>query len=152
MYDLIDGPVDRASALSVIAGVRGGSPTTERVDRTEQWDVAFGVIDGQPYWLPRGFFEGLEPSAGILVMEQDFDEIDTAPGDRTLYEFTDALPMIEGNTYVIRSRNDPTTSLPCRIFGKVRVDSVQSDPAWISFIIVWNPNCDDTNLTLEPSG
>ena len=148
MYNLVDGPIDRASAVNVISGVRSGFPLTARVDQTQQWDIAFGMIDGQPYWLPRGFFEGLEPTSGILAMEQDFDEINTAPEDRTLYEYIDPLPMTAGNTYIIRSRNDPTTELPCRIFAKVRVVSIQPDPAWMDFIILWTPNCDDTNLTL----
>ena len=148
VYDIVEGPVDRASALNVVAGAGSGFPITARVDVTQQWDMAFGMIDGEPYWLPRGFFEGLEPTAGILEMEQDFDEINTAPDDRTLYEYNDPLLMTEGNTYIIRSRNDPTTELPCRIFAKLRVEAIQPDPAWMQFVILWNPNCDDTNLTL----
>jgi len=148
LYDVIEGPIDRASAVTVVAGVGSGFPRAVRVDQTQQWDIAFGMIDGEPYWLPRGFFVALEPTAGILAVEQDFDEIDTAPDDKTLYEYTDPMPMIVGATYIVRSRNDPTTELPCRIYAKVRVVSIQPDPAWMQFIILWNPNCDDTNLTV----
>jgi hypothetical protein len=148
VYDIVDGPVDRASALNVVSGVGSGFPLTARVDQTQQWDMAFGMIDGEAFWMPRGFFEGLEPTSGILATELDFDEITTAPDDKTLYEYTDPLPIVAGNTYIIRSRNDPTTELPCRIYAKVRVNSIQPDPGWMDFIVLWNPNCDDTNLTL----
>jgi len=148
LYDLIEGPIDRASAVSVVAGVGSGFPRTVRVDQSQQWDMGFGMIDGEPYWLPRGFFLALEPTSGILAMEQDFDEINTAPDDKTLYNYTKPMAMIAGATYIVRSRNDPSTELPCHIFAKVRVGSIQPDPAWMDFIILWNPNCDDTNLTL----
>jgi len=151
MYDVGGGPVNRASALNVVAGSALGFPRTERVDQTEQWDVAFGVIEGNPVWLPRGFFEGLEPSAGILAVPRDFEEIGEAPEDRELYEYTDPLPMVEGETYMIRSRSDPTLSLPCHIYAKVRLEAIQQDPPWIKFLIVWNPNCDDRNVTVEAS-
>jgi hypothetical protein len=149
LYDLVDGPIDRASALNVVAGRGRGFPRTVRVDQAEQWDVAFGVLDGESVWLPRGFFEGLEPSSGILAAPVDFEDASQAPENKDLYEIREPIPMTVGETYMIRSRSDPTLSLPCRIFAKVVVQGIQQDLARMDFRIVWNPNCDKRELTLE---
>lgn len=151
LYDLVSGPIDRSSALNVVSGRSRGFPTAIRVDAIETWDVAFAVLDGEPVWLPRGFFEGFEPSSGILETDRDFDALTEAPEDRELYEAEDPVPMKEGFTYLIRSRSDPALSLPCRIYAKVRVDTILEDPARVDFVILWNPNCDNRNLTPSPS-
>jgi hypothetical protein len=147
LYDLVTGPIERASAFNVVSGRGRGTPRTVRVDQSNEWDVAFAVLDGKPVWLPRGFFEGLEPSSGILELSRAFDEVTVAPENRELYEMEAPLPVTVGNTYIIRSRNDPTISLPCRIFAKVSVEAVGQDPDRVDLLFLWNPNCDDRNLT-----
>jgi hypothetical protein len=151
LYDLVSGPIDRSSAVNVVSGRSRGFPTSIRVDLIETWDIAFAVLDGEAVWLPRGFFEGFEPSSGILEAERDVDQLSEAPEDRELYEAENPVPVQEGFTYIIRSRSDPALSLPCRIYAKVRVDAVLEDPARIDFVILWNPNCDNRNLTPSPS-
>lgn len=154
LFDLFGGPLDRASALDVVAGSgRLGIPRAVRVDQggAVQWDVAFAVMDGQPVWLPRGFFAGFEPSSGIVALERGFEEIIRVPGDRSLYEMEDPIPLSEGTTYAIRSRNSPGLSLPCRIFAKLEVEELELDPARIRVRFLWNPNCDDRLVTPEAS-
>ncbi len=151
LYDLVAGPLDRASAYNIVAGRGFGVPIAVRVDQSDQWDVAFAVLDGQPVWLPRGYFEGLEPESGVLELARAFDEVTIAPEDRSLYETQSPVPITVGNTYIVRSRNDPALSLPCRVFAKIGVEAIQQNPDRIDFIVLWNPNCDDRDLTPRPS-
>ena len=146
LYDLVSGPIDRPSAVNVVSGRALGRPSAVRVDATERWDLVFGVVDGSPAWLPRGFFEALEASSGVLGTTLGFDQVREAPEDKELYEDEQPVPITEGTTYVIRSRSDPDLSLPCRIYAKVMVESVQTDPARVDLLIIWNPNCDGRYL------
>ncbi|MGD2217018.1 MAG: hypothetical protein PVJ64_09680 [Gemmatimonadales bacterium] len=147
LIDLFDGPLDRANALNLVAGRGFSTPRVTRVDDTAKWDIAFALVDGEPAWLPRGFFDGIEPSAGIRVMVADFEDIEFLPSAEDMYELEDPLPATVGSTYGIRSRTDPNISLPCHVFAKLVVDSVGGDPTRVWSRVIWNPNCDDTNVT-----
>jgi hypothetical protein len=146
LYDLVSGPIDRPSAVNVVSGRALGVPSAVRVDITERWDLVFAVVDGTPSWLPRGFFEALEVSSGVLATTLDFDQVIEAPDNKDLYEDEVPVPITEGTTYVVRSRADPDLSLPCRIYAKILVESVQPEPARVDLSIIWNPNCDGRNL------
>ncbi len=147
LHDLLKGPIDRPSAFDVVAGYGVGRPRAVRVDQTDGWDVAFAVLDGQAVWLPRGFFDALEDSSGVLELQREFSEVPRAPADRELYETRDPVPLSVGNTYVVLSRNNPAISFPCRIYAKLGVESVEGDPQRLRIRYLWNPNCDDRNLT-----
>ncbi|UCC82411.1 MAG: hypothetical protein JSW46_15705 [Gemmatimonadota bacterium] len=147
LVDLVDGPLNRANALNVVAGRGFSAPRVARVDDTDQWDITFAVVDGEPKWLPRGFFDGIELSAGIRVMQADFEDVELLPRDEESYELEQPLPATVGTTYGIRSRTDPTLSLPCHVFAKMVVDSIAGDPQRVWFRVLWNPNCDDANVT-----
>lgn len=152
LFDLIAGPIDRPSGLNIVSGRGSGSPRAVRVDETGEWDVAFAVLDGQPVWLPQGFFDALEASSGILQLPGSFEQIEVVPEQRELYESEQPVPVSEAVTYAIRSRSDPALSLPCRIFAKVEAVSIEGDPARLRIRILWNPNCDERRVTPESSG
>jgi len=149
VYDLLAGPIERPSAFDVVSGRGRGVPRTARVDQSDGWDVIFAVLDGDPVWLPRGFFESLEPTTGILALDLDFDAVRRLPSDRESYEAEDPVPLTVGRAYGIRSRPDPSLALPCRIYAKLVIDSIGGDPRYVHFRYLWNPNCDDTNVTPE---
>lgn len=150
LFDLLAGPIDRPSGVDFIEGAgRLGVPSAVRVDLTESWDVAFAVVNGSAAWLPRGFFDGFEESSGIVALERGFDEVERVPEDRSLYETQQPVPIVQGTTYGIRSRNNPAVSLPCRVFAKMVVDELQLDPARVRVRILWNPNCDQRVVTPE---
>lgn len=150
LYDVFAGPIDRPSGVDLVQGTgSSGVPRPVRIDLTENWDVAFAVLNGSATWLPRGFFDGFEASSGIVALDLGFDEVERVPEDRTLYETEQPVPVVQGTTYAIRSRNNPVVSLPCRIFGKMVVDELQLDPARVSVRILWNPNCDQRVVTPE---
>jgi hypothetical protein len=146
LFDLVTGPIDRASAYDIVAGEGRGFPRAVRVDQTDQWDVAFAMLDGVSVWLPRGFFEGLEVTSGVTMLEGTFDSIRFVPRDKEDYEDQEAVPIDVGAVYAVRSRNDPGRSIPCKIFGKIEVLSIMGDPARMRFRVYWNRNCDDTNV------
>jgi hypothetical protein len=147
LYDLVAGPVDRASAFNVVGGYGSGVPGTVRVDQLPNWDVAFAIRNGAPVWLPRGYFEGFTESGGILRVDRGFQEVTEAPSDATLYDETEPLPVEDGGVYVIRSRPDESQSLPCRLFAKLEVQSIGGDPVRVRFRYLWNPNCGNRDLT-----
>lgn len=147
IFDLVDGPIDRASAFDVVAGRGRGAPRAVRVDRSGQWDLVFAVRDSEPVWLPRGFFESNEPSSGILELDRSFDEVEQVPDDPEQYEQEDPVPVKLGGVYAVRSRNDPALSLPCRVFAKLGVLAIGSDPVRVEIEYLWNPNCDDPNVS-----
>lgn len=152
LYDLVLGPIDRASAFDVVAGRGVGTPRSVRVDRIDEWDVVFAFLDGEPVWLPRGFFDGLEVSSGILSLRRAFEEIMQAPENRDLYETENPVPIVPNEIYVFRSRNDPTLSFPCRIYAVVDVEEIDVEEARVRFRYLWNPNCDDRDLSPEEVG
>lgn len=147
LYDLVAGPVDRPSAFNLVSGYGSGVPSTVRVDQVPTWDVAFAVQDGTPVWVPRGYFKGFTASAGVLAVDQAFEEVTEAPSDASLYDETTPTPVKDGGVYIIRSRPDESQSLPCRLFAKVEVQSIEGDPPRIQFRYLWNPNCGNRNLT-----
>lgn len=149
LFDLVAGPIDRPSGLNVVSGRGSGVPRAVRVDETGEWDVAFAIMDGQAVWLPQGFFDAFEASSGIRRLPGAFDQIESVPGERELYESEQPVPVSEAVTYAIRSRNDPALSLPCRIFAKLEALSIEGDPARVRIRVLWNPNCDDRRVTPE---
>ena len=146
IYDLADGPIDRPSSLSVLAG-RTGEPRVVRVDNSGEWDFSFGMLDGEPAWLPRGFFEGFEPSSGIAETALDFDDVILVPGEIDDYEFEQPVQITVGRTYALRSRPDPGLSVTCVVYAKAEVLEVHGDPARLEIRIFWNPNCNETNVS-----
>jgi hypothetical protein len=146
IYDLVDGPINRPSSLNVLAG-RTGVPRVVRVDNNENWDFSFGMLDGEPVWLPRGFFAGFPSSSGIVESDFDFDDVIFAPDNIDAYEFENPVQITVGKTYVLRSRPDPGLSITCVIYAKAEVLAVQGDPARLDIRVFWNPNCNETNLS-----
>ena len=146
VFDLIAGPLDRPSAVDVVAGRGSGFPRSVRVDVTDDWDFVFAILDGEPVWLPRGFFDGLEPTSGLARVDGSFESVRVVPGSREEYEEEDPMPIEIDAVYAIRSRTDPGIAFPCRVFGKIRVLSIEGDPARATFELFWNRNCDDRNV------
>ena len=149
LFDQVGAAIDRSSGLDLIAARGTGTPREVRLDQTPEWDVAFALIEGEPVWVPRGFFEVLEAESGIRTLPLAFNDVERVPDSLDDYETLEPVPVTVGSTYAIRSRPDPSLSLPCNIYAKLVVDAVGGDPARVVFRILWNPNCDDTNVTPE---
>ncbi len=147
VYDLVNGPIDRPSAVNILSGRGSGVPTVLRVDASDLWDVSFGVLDSVPAWLPRGFFEGLVVSSGVLELDLDFDDVFAAPSEDTLYVYDEPVDITVGKTYAIRSRPDPGVSITCVLYAKAEVLALEGDPALLEFRILWNPNCNESGLS-----
>lgn len=152
LYDLVTGPIDRQSALNMVSGRGLGIPRPVRVDESDQWDIAFATLDGEPVWLPRGYFQSLEVEAGIMALDRGFEEVERVPEDRTLYENMDPVPAEVGRVYAIRSRTDPGLSFPCHVYAKLVIDAIEGDPPRMRIRTLWNPNCDDQNVTPREQG
>lgn len=152
LYDLVTGPISRQSALNVVGGRGLGIPRPVRVDDNDQWDIAFATIDGEPVWLPRGYFQSLEVESGIVPLNRSFEEVQRVPENKDLYETVEPVPAEVGRVYAIRSRADPGLTFPCHIHAKLVIDAIEGDPPRVRFRTLWNPNCDDQNVTPRVEG
>lgn len=152
LYDLVTGPLSRQSAVNVVGGRGLGIPRPVRVDDNDQWDIAFATVDGEPVWLPRGYFQSLEVEAGIVALERSFEEVERVPEDKAVYEAREPVPAEVGRVYAIRSRADPGLTFPCHVHAKLAIDAIEGDPPRVRFRILWNPNCDDQNVTPREQG
>ncbi len=150
LFDLVAAPIDRPSGLNLLSGRGSGLPRETRLDQTSEWDFAFAQLEGQPVWLPRGFFETLEASSGIRELPLAFEAVENVPDKLDEYETLAPVPVTVGGVYAIRSRPDPALSLPCNVYAKVVVDAVGGDPVRADIRVLWNPNCDNTNVTPGP--
>ncbi|MEE8521585.1 MAG: hypothetical protein V3U63_09445 [Gemmatimonadota bacterium] len=151
LFDLATGPVGEPSALDVVSGRGNGLPRPVRVEQSEQWDIAFGMSDQGAEWLPRGVFEGLPISSGIVQVPGTFESVTNVPGNSEEYIDDEPVSIEVGAVYAVRSRADPVLSLPCHIFGKIGVLSVAGNPVRVQFEILWNPNCGGTNVSSSGS-
>ncbi len=153
LFDLFGALVERPAAFDLVTGSR-----TARTDLTNQWDWVFAVVPasappgtclegrspGEGVFLPRGCFEGLAATSGILRSDLAFDEIVNAVGDVSAYEAAAAVPVDSGATYLVRSRPDPgiaAIGAGCRRFMKLEILSLDTVLGSVTFRYLWNPNC-----------
>lgn len=150
IYDLFGTIVDRPSAFDLATG-----PFITRSDRTSGWDFVFaflpdepsaaaclqGHAPGTPVFLPRGCFEGLDPSSGIQRLDRAFEEVIEVSGSAADYTSDVAVVAEAGVTYAVRSRPDPALGAACRRYAKIEVLSFNPAAESMTIRYLWNPNC-----------
>lgn len=164
LFDLFDPLVDRPAAFDVVRGRANSLPGPARTDLNSEWDFVFafvpgdalagtcfdGVGAGDPVFLPRGCFDALDASSGILRSEQPFDALTAAPGEVSAYETVRAVAVAVGETFVVRSRPDPSAQVfgvGCRRFAKFEILALDPGSRSVTFRFLWNPNCGERRLT-----
>ena len=121
-----------------------------RTDQTNAWDFVFRVdADLGPVLVPRSDVLDEESSAGLQVADQAFDTLDEAPGDG--YTTDAPVPVSEGMVFTVISRRSPQTSIRCRLFGKIEIQSISGTPVQLTVNAVVNPNCERRELVDDTS-
>jgi hypothetical protein len=120
----------------------------ERIDATGTWDVAVGTEGEELVLLPPGAL-GVDSYAGVAVLEgAAIEELTLAPADSTAYATKRGVPLVLGNSYVIRSRK--TTGYfgeTCSYYAKLEPLELSPEEGWVRFIYDSNPNCYDLRLS-----
>ena len=136
----------RASALDITSPPVSPLPL-EAPGVTGNWDVALIDLDGGLGIVPASAFEGLESRARVGVDSiRTFEDVTEAPRDTTRFT-VEALPLREGNVYLIRSRR-----ASCGVgstgyrYGKLRPVAIDEAAGTLRFEIVVNPFCDNRSF------
>ncbi len=131
----------RGTDIQEPSGVDVAQSQRVLVDRS-WFDFAVDVEEGGVARVYTAGALGLPPESGILVSNQAFDQIHTAPLDG--YRNDTVVTVIPGSVFVIRSR---TSLIGCIGFvglpryGKFRVLDVDPDARTVQFETLVNLNC-----------
>ena len=133
--------IGRVSAVDFSQLPRG--VVIEQAQPTSQaaFDIAFSELDGGFVFLPAGLFEGYEVRPGIYrETVLSFEELERAPSSG--YTTNAAVPLTEGDVFVIRSRELGT----CSRYAKLEVQELDADEGLVDFRYFWNNLCNDRDI------
>jgi len=111
---------------------------------TGNWDFALTGAAGEPLTLtPLGAYFEVENNAGLATLPgEDFEGLESAPSGNAAYVTDDAVPLIDGAVFVIRSRQSGN----CMSFAKLEPLEIDDAAGTMTFQLSANPNCNDTDL------
>ena len=109
------------------------------------WDFALtGGVDGPLTLTPLGAFFDVENRAGLgIERDASFEEIERASADDADYVTDETVALEEGVVYIVRSRQ---TGGGCVRFGKMEPLEIDQDAGTLTFRLIRNPNCNETDL------
>lgn len=120
----------------------------ESPNATGQWDMAVDTQDGDLVFLPPGAVGVTDSKARIIPMgAQGFDEVRQAPNDTALYIGDRPVPVVLGNTYVVRTRQQVDVyGRACVYYGKL--EPLAKDPVLgtVRFVFDVSPVCNSRKL------
>jgi hypothetical protein len=135
LYALVATPVSTPSGYSLDGSQR------VRTDLSVEFDFAYNVeSDGRHVFVPRAAL-GIDPGAsvnpGFLASNESFEAIKVAPSNG--YVTDRAIPIVEGERYVVRSRVACNGGLPK--YAKVEVVAFDEPARTVTFRVLTDDNC-----------
>jgi hypothetical protein len=114
---------------------------------TGRWDAALDTEDGQLVLLPPGAL-GIEARARIAVYyETAYSEVTRAPSDTTLYSADEAVPVVAGAIYIIRTNLRPGSfGSACSYYSKMEPTEIDAVEGVLKFRYVTSPICNSRDL------
>jgi hypothetical protein len=113
-----------------------------------KWDLAVDTKDGQVVFVPPGAIGVTSSRARIAPLGgMSFEDIRRAPRDTTLYIGDRVVPVVPGDLYVIRTRQQiGSWGTRCVYYGKLL--PLQADPenGTLTFVYDVSPVCNDRKL------
>lgn len=119
---------------------------TARVDRFQPFDFAFDLDStGAPLLLPSVFL-GVFPGSGILISDQGFEGVMSAPIEG--FTSDSIVPVALDDVLVVRSRTEQCSALLGSLprYGKFRVLGIDPAARTITLEALVNANCGFRNL------
>lgn len=137
--------VGLASAVDVAADPVTPLPI-EVPGLTSSWDFALADESGGLVLLPASVIPGIDSRARIALLQgRDFDTLEEAPRDTTLYSAIAVL--VRGDAvYVIRSRRANCGFSTGFRYAKVKPVEIDVARGTLRFAVVRNPFCDDRSF------
>jgi hypothetical protein len=123
----------------------------ESPDATGRWEMVLDTQDGQLVLLPPGAVGVLGSRARIIPMGPvPYEEVLRAPSDTTLYVADEPVPVVEGNTYVVRTRQAVGVyGQRCVYYGKFTALAQDPVEGTFSFVFDVSPVCNSRKLYPE---
>jgi hypothetical protein len=135
LWALVGTPVSTPSGYSVDGSRR------VRTDLSVDFDFAYNVeTQGEHLFLPRaalGIDTATAVNPGFLIRNESFEAITVAPSDGYITDL--AIPIAEGQRYVVRSRVTCQIGVPK--YAKLEILSFDEVTRIVSFRILTNDNC-----------
>jgi hypothetical protein len=113
-----------------------------------KWDLAVDTKNGQVVFVPPGAIGVTGSRARIAPMGgMSFEEIRRAPRDTTLYIGDRVVPVVPGELYVIRTRQQiGSWGARCVYYGKLLPLEADADNGTLTFVYDVSPVCNDRKL------
>jgi hypothetical protein len=123
----------------------------ESPDATGKWDMVLDTQDGELVLLPPGALGVVGSRARIIPMgNATFEEVRRAPSDTTLYVGDEPVPVVVGNIYVIRTREQlGVYGRRCVYYGKFEPLEQNVAEGTMSFVFDVSPVCNSRKLYPE---
>jgi hypothetical protein len=140
--------IGRVSAVDIVSTPLVAALPIEAPGLTGNWDFALTDSDGGLSLVPASAFAGLESRARIGVLpNRTLEEVTQAPRDTTAFG-VDALPLVAGNVYIVRSRRASCFggSASGYRYAKLRPVEINVAAGTYRFEIVRNPICDNRSF------
>jgi hypothetical protein len=136
----------RGTSIDLPSGYDVVIRETARTDRADPFDFAFDLsAEGTALIYPRSAL-GLTRQSGVLVMDDEFAEIDEAPLED--YQLEAEVAVSAETVFVVRSRAESGGVVACPFFvgalpryGKFRVVSIDATERSITLESLVNVNC-----------
>ena len=145
IYSLARPEMNLASAFDFVGRtkVRVESPSA-----VGEWDLAVDTRDGAIVFVPPGAIGVLNSTARVAPMGNiDFDDLQRAPRDTTLYIGDRPVQAEVGQLYVVRTRQKVGGyGTRCVYYGKI--EPIEADPleGTLTFVFDISPVCNDRKL------
>lgn len=138
-------PVENQGLFAAYDIVNGRSLRIEDPTASGAWDFALTGGDGTPLMLtPLGAFFDVENRAGLHVdRDAEFLPLDRAPSAEDAYVSDESVTLEDDVLYIVRSRQ---TGNGCVRFAKLEPLEIDQDAGTLTFRIIRNPRCNDTDL------
>jgi hypothetical protein len=137
--------------LNLLSGFDFISRTPVRIESpsaTGRWDMVLDTQDGDLVLLPPEAVGVPESRARIIPMgDVLFDEVRRAPSDTTLYIGDEAVPVVIGDVYVVRTRRQAGSfGRSCVYYGKFEPLEKDVAQGTLTFVFDVSPVCNSRKL------
>jgi hypothetical protein len=145
LYSLARPELNLLSAFDFVSEV---PVPVESPNATGEWDMALDTQDGGLVFLPPGAVGISDSKARIIPMgTASFEELRQAPSDTTLYVGDRAVPVVLGNTYIIRTRQKRGIyGQVCVYYGKFEPLFMDVVAGTLTFMYDVSPVCNSRKL------
>lgn len=145
IYSLARPELNIPSGFSFYDGL---SFAVEQPTATGRWDAALDTQDGSLVLLPPGALGVIGRARILAYANATFAEVVEAPSDEKLYVADDAVPVVDGTVYIIRTNLRPGSfGASCTYYAKMEPVIIDVAGGSLTFRYITSPICNSRDLT-----